>query len=188
MKHILSISSCLALLLIAGCDEAADTTSQENSAEFAEFQKQREAQKQMAAENPQPEKDGKGIIGKTTAEVVDARKALEENPDLQVHDRRGLGSNPLSQSTNAYVYLRSQVSTLGMQQSINAHKALNDSWPTYEEFMKIMTDNRIEFTQLYRWQKYGYDSETGEIMILQDEELKKEMYKAKGLDYEKSDL
>ena len=128
--------------------------------------------------------DGKGIIGKTTAEVVDVYKARDENPDLAELQRNTLGDNPLTQSTNAYVYIRSEVSTLGMQQSIKVHKALNDKWPTYEEFMDIMQQNNIKFTALKPWQKYGYDSESGEIVILQDEAEKKRRYKAQGLDYE----
>lgn len=176
--------TCLSLITLSlalpGCDDAgAPVQAKENPAAA-----------QQAAANPAPaahapEKKRESIIGKTTAVVVDAKKAMAENPALVPRGRKPLGFDPVTQSTNAYVYIRSKVSTLGMEQSIRVHKALNDRWPNYEEFMKIMNDNHITFTALKPWEKYGYDSDTGTIMILEDKAEQKRIFEAAGLEFKK---
>jgi len=124
-----------------------------------------------------------GILGKVTAEIVDAKKALSENPDLIVLETSSLGGDSLTQSTNAVIYVPSRILMLNMKNTLNQYRALNDKWPNYEEFMEIVKQNNIQFNMLKRWQMYGYDSEKGEMMILQDEAVKKERYKEAGLDF-----
>lgn len=132
-----------------------------------------------AAEAPaEPEKkDPESIFGGKTNEVVDMKKAMAENPDLVVVENKINAGDPLSQSMQAYVSLRSKASILGMEHAIKTHKALHDRNPTYAEFMKIMKDNRIEFTKLYVYQKYGYDGEEGKIVVLEDKADKARRYK-----------
>ncbi|MDA0835731.1 MAG: hypothetical protein O3A29_20855 [Planctomycetota bacterium] len=127
-----------------------------------------------------PANDGKGIIGKTTNEVVNAKVALQ-HPNIVVVENKSQGGDPISFAASAYVSARSQASTFGMLQAIKTHQALNDKYPTYEEFMKIMQENRVEFTMLYPYQRYGYDEETGSILILQDNDDKAQRYKAAGI-------
>ncbi len=138
------------------------------------------AANQPAAPPVQPANDGKGIIGKTTNEVVNAKEALKF-PNIVIIENKSQGGDPITFAASAYVSIRSQASTLGMVQAIKTHQALNDKWPTYEEFMKIMQENRVEFTMLYPYQRYGYDEETGSIVILQDNDDKAARYKAAGI-------
>lgn len=137
----------------------------------------------QAAPAAQP-KDDSGILGKVTAEIVDAKQALAENPNLVVLETSNLGSDPLTQGANAVVYVPSRILMLNMQNTLKQFRALNDRWPNYAEFMDIVKQNNIQFNMLKRWQMYGYDSDKGEMMILQDEAAKKERYEKAGLDYQ----
>ncbi|MES2788950.1 MAG: hypothetical protein V4719_04955 [Planctomycetota bacterium] len=132
------------------------------------------------AANP-PANDGKGIIGKTDAKVVDVKQAMAENPNLQVVENKTGGDDPLSFAASAYVSMRSRASVLPFQAWLKQHKIVEERNPTYAEFMQAMKENRVEFTALYPWQMYGYDSQAGTIVILEDGVMKAERYKAQGL-------
>lgn len=133
-----------------------------------------------AAAPAQPANDGKGIIGKTTNEVVNAKEALKV-PNIVVVENKSQGGDPFSFAASAYVSVRSKASTLGMQQEIQHYKALNDKYPTYDEFMAMMQKHRIEFTMVYPYQRYGYNEDTGEIVILQDNNDKARRYQEAGI-------
>ena len=128
-------------------------------------------------------KDNSGILGKVTAEIVDAKKALADNPNLVILETSNLGSDPLTQGANAVIYVPSRILMLNMQNTLKQYRALNDKWPNYEEFMGIVKQNNIQFNMLKRWQMYGYNSDKGEMMILQDEAVKKERFEEAGLEY-----
>lgn len=132
------------------------------------------------AANP-PANDGKGIIGKTDARVVDVKQAMTENPNLKIVENKSGGDDPISFAASAYVSVRSQASLLGFQAWLKQHKVVEERNPTYAEFMQAMRDNRVEFTALYPWQMYGYDSQAGAIVILEDGVMKAERYKAAGI-------
>lgn len=132
------------------------------------------------AANP-PANDGKGIIGKTDAKVVDVKQAMAENPNLQVVENKTGGDDPLSFAASAYVSMRSRASVLPFQAWLKQHKIVEERNPTYAEFMQAMKENRVEFTALYPWQMYGYDAQAGTIVILEDGVMKAERYKAQGL-------
>jgi hypothetical protein len=186
MKFKLTEISCVACLLAVGCDGMVTRVERKPEGESSP-----QVAEQPAAEpraEGEPKQQNRGILGKTTAEVVDARKALAENPDLVIVEDGNYGTGYLSQIGNIRVMVASKVSTLGMQQAIQAHRALNDTWPTYDEFMQIMREHRVEFTHLFRWQKYGYDAEEGKIVVFSDEKLKKKIYEDAGLDYESATL
>jgi hypothetical protein len=134
-----------------------------------------------AAPAPPPPADNKGIIGKMTAVVVDAKEALK-NPNIKQVDNKVGGTDPLTVAASAYVSIRSKASTLGFQQELQHYKALNERNPTYAEFTDIMKRNKIEFTELYPYQMYGYDAETGAIVVLEDTAEKARRYKEAGLD------
>ncbi|RCS40651.1 hypothetical protein DTL42_25110 [Bremerella cremea] len=117
---------------------------------------------------PAPEpKPKKGVIHQTTDKVVDAKEWLKKegiegkNGDIE-------GVDPLSRAASSYFTLAAQASTLGLQSAIKNYRALNDRYPTYEEFMKMMRENRIEFAQLRWYEIYGYNEDTGKIMVLVD--------------------
>lgn len=132
------------------------------------------------AANP-PANDGKGIIGKMTAKVVDVKEAMAQNPNLKVVENKTGGDDPLSFAASAYVSARSQASVLGFQAWLKQFKIVEERNPTYAEFMQAMKENRIEFTELYQWQMYGYDAQAGMIVVLEDGAMKAERYKAAGI-------
>ena len=158
------------VLLISSCQKAEDTKSAADN----------------PAANPRPQdqpKDREAIFGKTTAEVVDMKKAMAENPDLKPFQRQGLGSDPLSQYANAYIYLSSEIQMQSMKHQLDILKVDNDFKNlSYEQFMKFVKDNNFQFSPLKPWQKYGYNEDTGSMVILQDEAEKKRRFKEAGIE------
>ena len=186
----LSRAGLLSLLLFTaglGCQDPQDIARKQGMADGNEPQGQAPAgaaEEMPAAAEPAAQPAGgdqkKSILQKTTAVVVDAKKALE-NPEIIVVDGKIKGVDPFSQAGSAYVSMSSRVSTLGMQQAIKAHKALNDRFPTYDEYMQIMKENRVEFAALPPYKMYGYDAESGNILVLEDKKKKAELYKEAGI-------
>ena len=178
----------LTFFSIMGCQDPSEIAKEQDAIHGNQPQEQQAAQAQPAEmEMPQEaaaiEKKNaskKSILQRTTAVVVDAKKALK-NPDIIVVDGKIKGVDPFSQAGSAYVVMASKVSTLGMQQAIQHHKALNDRFPTYDEYMKMMKQNRIEFAQLPPYKLYGYDDETGNILVLEDKKKKAQLYKEAGI-------
>lgn len=134
----------------------------------------------VAAAQPAPPADNKGIIGKTTAKVVNAKEA-KQNPNVKEVENKITGSDPITVAASAYVALRSKPQVLAFQATLKQIKEGEGRTPTYDEFMQLMEQNRIEFTELYPWQMYGYEPDTGGIVVLEDSQKKAEIYKAAGL-------
>tara|TARA_R110000868_G_scaffold411770_1_gene709713 strand:+ start:11576 stop:12277 length:702 start_codon:yes stop_codon:yes gene_type:complete len=181
----LLLAAVMVMLAGNGCKDPKEIARQQG--ETIEDKPQSKAPQEPVAENAAADEQGgnanedkKSIIHKTTAVVVDAKKALE-NPDIEVVDGKIKGVDPFTQAGSAYVSMASRVSTLGMQQAIKAHKALNDRFPTYDEYMQMMKENRIEFAELPPYKMYGYDAESGNILVLQDNRKKAELYKKAGI-------
>lgn len=128
-----------------------------------------------------PANDSKGIIGKTDGRVVDVKVAMAENPNLKIVENKTGGDDPLTFAASAYVAARSQASLLGFQAWLKQFKIVEERNPTYAEFMQAMKENRVEFTALYPWQMYGYDSQAGTIVVVEDGVMKAERYKAAGI-------
>lgn len=187
MRHLHPLLLVACCFLLAGCEDPLEQAARENPEAIAKAreqieQEQQQRQQRDAERQAELGNDNKGIIGKTTAKVVDAQKALAENPGLVVLERKKLGDDPLTQGANAYVFVRSSVSTLGMQRAIQLYQAEHGKLPSYDDFMRIMQENRVEFTMLYAWQMYGYDAQAGEIVILEDKAEKARRYKEAGLE------
>ncbi|MCA9003806.1 MAG: hypothetical protein KDA70_00935 [Planctomycetaceae bacterium] len=189
-RNMFEVSSLLlagVMIMLAGngCKDPKEIARQQG--ETIEEKPQNKVPQQPVAENAAADEQAgkaddnkKSIIHKTTAVVVDAKKALE-NPSIEVVDGKIKGVDPYSQAGSAYVSMASRVSTLGMQQAIKAHKALNDRFPSYDEYIQMMKENRIEFAQLPPYKMYGYDAESGNILVLQDNKKKEELYKKAGI-------
>tara|TARA_R110002095_G_scaffold152237_4_gene132190 strand:- start:201457 stop:201999 length:543 start_codon:yes stop_codon:yes gene_type:complete len=177
----------MTILGVSGCQDPSEIAKEQDAIHGNQPQDQAAPAQQAVPEIPQEaaaiEKKNAGkksILQRTTAVVLDAKKALK-NPDFVVVDGKIKGVDPYSQAGSAYVSMASRVSTLGMQQAIKVHKALNDQFPTYDEYMKMMKENRIEFAQLPPYKMYGYDAETGNILVLQDNKKKAQLYKEAGI-------
>lgn len=164
---------------LLGCQDPKEIAKEQGDAEPQQQKMQQQAVVDLDAEKPQNDTK-KSIIHKTTAVVVDAKKALKD-PDVSVVDGKIKGVDPYTQAGSAYVSMASRVSTFGMQQAIKTHKALNDRFPSYDEYMKMMKENRIQFAELPPYLMYGYDDETGNILVLSDNKKKAQLYKEAGI-------
>ena len=126
-----------------------------------------------APEPPSESKPKKGIIHQTTDQVVDAKEWLKKE-GIEAKDGNIEGVDPFSRSASSYFTLAAQTSTLGLKQSVQHYRALNDKWPSYKEFMQMMRDNRIEFAKLRWYEIYAYNEDTGNILVLVDTVAKEE--------------
>jgi hypothetical protein len=181
MKFNLSGICCVVCLLAVGCEGMITPVKEEAKKQAAE-------QAEQAKAEAAPKKDPKGILNKTTTKVVDAKKALAENPNLVVVERGDLGNNYFSQIANARVMVAAQISKLNVQHAMDLHQAEHGKYPTYEEFMGIMKRDGYRLTEVYAWQTYGYNEDDGSMVLFTDEALKKKIYEEKGLDYENAQL
>ena len=189
LNALYAMTVCLFFVVsLCSCQDPSEIAKQQGAVQGTQAEGDAQKQEVPAAvedplagnQNPPRNETKKSIIHKTTAVVVDAKKALK-NPDIEAVDGKIKGIDPFTQAGSAYVSMAARVSTLGMQQAIKAHKALNDRFPSYDEYMKMMKENRIEFAQLPPYKMYGYDAETGNIMVLQDNKKKAKLYKEAGI-------
>ena len=123
------------------------------------------------------------IIGKTTARVVDMKAEMAKNPNLVVVENRVEGDDPITVYGSTYVSASSRISLLNFQNNMKLWKAINDNQnPSYAEFKKMAKD--LNYTALPPYQMYGYDSDTGSLVTLEDKADKKQRYEAAGLPFE----
>jgi len=134
----------------------------------------------------QPAAPKQGIIGKTTAKIVNAREATQ-NPKVVEVENKITGSDPITIAATAYVALSSKASALNFKNALNLHKATNDKNPTYDEFLKLKDQYRVEFAMLPPYQMYGYDETTGGIVILEDKAEKIRRYNDAGIPLDEAD-
>ena len=121
------------------------------------------------------------IIGKTTAEVVDKQQAMAENPDLVIVDSKVSTSDPITFAARAYIAKSAQVSTFGFQRAVQTYQAEYDRYPSYDEFLRMMKENRVQFAEMPSYRMYGYEAQTGTIVILEDKALKAKIYEQAGI-------
>ncbi len=126
------------------------------------------------------------IIGKTTAMVVDAKEA-RKNPKIVVVENKISGSDPLTIAATAYISMSSRNSLLNFTNQLNTIKAINGRDPTFEEYQELAQQLRIEFARLPAWQMYGYDSDTGGLLVLEDKAEKIRRYKKNGIAIDEAD-
>lgn len=121
-----------------------------------------------AADEAKVAKQPKSIIGQTTVKVVDKMTFMQAYPQMKIVDNKLRGSDSLSIAVGAYVSQRARVSVLGMQSALKTHRVLNGRFPTYKEFVKMMSDHKVTFTELPANQVYAYDSKGGNIIVLEE--------------------
>ncbi|MEX2359144.1 MAG: hypothetical protein WEE51_12525 [Pirellulaceae bacterium] len=158
------------MMALVGCAEPLlDEIEKKPVAQSAPVTETEPSQPEPPPAPAEPER--KGVFGKTTAEVVNAKEYLAQ-PNIEVADGKIEGVDPFSQAASSYFVLSAKASTLGLQQAVNIHKALHERPPTYDEFMAMMQEHNVEFVKLRSYEKYGYDEEKGTILVLVDTELR----------------
>ncbi len=124
----------------------------------------------------------------TAGKLVDAREALK-NPKIVVSSGKITGDDPLTAAAQAYFSVRAKAQILNFKHQVNvSRESLNDGKPlSTEQFMELVSTLKIEFMDLPPWQLMGYDSKTGEIMVLEDKAAKISRYKQAGIPIEDAD-
>ncbi len=114
-----------------------------------------------------PASNGGPILGKKTDDVRDAQQEIAAG--AQKVEPRVTGKDPITITGSAYAAIVGRTEQLRIKQAIDIFKATNDRYPRdYDEFKKEILDaNGIRLTQLPYYQKYGYDAEKHELIILE---------------------
>lgn len=102
------------------------------------------------------------------ARIVDKKKALEERPHLFVTVNSITANDPIFAPAQGLRAAGSRVEMIAFQNTINIHKATNDKFPTYAEFMEYYKGANVKLVGLKPWQIYAYDEETGTICLMED--------------------
>jgi hypothetical protein len=136
-----------------------------------------------AGQPANPPKDPSSIIGKTTAKVVDKKAEMAKNSNLVVVENKVQGNDPITVAASAYVSATSRISMLNFKNNMNIWKASNGNRnPSYQEYKQMAKD--LSYAALPPYQMYGYDSDTGSLVILEDKADKKQRYEAAGIPFE----
>jgi hypothetical protein len=114
-----------------------------------------------------PASEGGPILGKKTDDVRDAQQEVAAG--AQKVEPRITGKDPITVTGSAYAAIIGRTEQLRIKQAIDIFKATNDRFPRdYDEFKKeILDGNGIRLTRLPPHQKYGYDAEKHELVILE---------------------
>ncbi len=134
---------------------------------------------------PQPSPANANRIPEVEARLVEWPKAKQQNPNLEVVENKVTGGDPISIAASAYVSLASKRSRLNFQHQLNLLKEINEgNPPTFKQFTDLANQLRIQFQNQPPYRYYGYDTQTGGIVVLEDKAEKKRIYKEKGIPYE----
>jgi hypothetical protein len=120
---------------------------------------------------------------KREAPLVDKKQAMAENDKLVEVQNRINSTNYLSQLSQAYFAAGSSLQLSQLKHQLDLMHAENNKWPSFQEFSDLIKQFRIKLGNLYEYQMYAYDDETGEICILEDRAHKKRIYEAAGREY-----
>ena len=130
----------------------------------------------------------KPSVPQEPGKLVDAREALK-NPKIVVSSGKITGDDPLTAAAQAYFSVPARAQILNFKHQVNlTRESTNDGKPlSTEQFMELVRTMKIEFMHLPPWQMMGYDSKTGEIMVLEDKGEKISRYKQQGIPIEEAD-
>ncbi len=133
----------------------------------------------------QPAPANNKTIPDVEARLVEWPKAKQETPGLEVVDNKAQGGDPLSFAASAYVTLASRAEVTNFKHNLDIMKAANEDRPvSFQQFKDLAKQCRIQFQNQPAYRYYGYDTQTGDIVVLEDKAEKKRIYKEKGIPYE----
>jgi hypothetical protein len=78
------------------------------------------------------------------------------------------GGGIITTPVSAYFGARERITFINVQKAMRTFKALHDRDPeSHEEFMKeIINENGISLPSLFEGERYEYDPEAGELMVV----------------------
>ncbi len=131
--------------------------------------------------------DPKAALGKQPAKLVDLNEA-KKNPKIVVVTGKIMADDPLNAAMQAYFSIPARAQIANFQNQLRISKELNDGKPlNHGQFMELVQQLRIEFLPLPPWQMLGYDSKTGDIVVLEDKGEKIRLFKEKNIPIEDGD-
>jgi hypothetical protein len=159
------------LCLSAGCLDWSALADRQNA-------KETEAVAEAAEDAAQPAGGGGQVavggaarnqdLPDVEARIVDKQQALQERPHLVETTNRITASDPLFAPLQGIFAVGSKAEILGFTHTIQLHKAANDAFPTYEEFMDYYRQANVKLKGIKPYQVYAYDESDGTIVILED--------------------
>ncbi|MGD9856044.1 MAG: hypothetical protein AB7U20_13960 [Planctomycetaceae bacterium] len=173
-----SIPAAMLMLMLLGCGELA-LKKPEPTPEPA-------AANPAPAQLPAPADEKPATVThflKREAAFVDKKQAMAENDKLVEVENRINTTNYLSAVSQAYFAAGSSIYLSQLKHQVDLMHATNERYPTYEEFRDLLKQFNIKLGNLYEYQMYAYDEDTGEICILEDRAHMKRIYEAAGRDY-----
>lgn len=163
MKRLLA--AALIPVCLCGCEELAP---KRNKADAQPGNQQAAAKKEQKQEKNKPRKRG-SVFGRKTREILDLAEARKEGYSIVTQKDRV--TDPVTGPLTVYGNVVGKVGSAGIQQWINAEKALNDKPPSYDELQQMMKEHPgLSLPALPYDRKYGYDAEAGAIVTLEKKE------------------
>ena len=155
------------LCLCSGCFDwsAISAKQKEREAEAAEEAAEAEARQAAVAEAAAV---GNQAVPDIEARIVDKQKAMEERPHLVEVTNKITASDPLFAPLQGMFAVGSKAEILAFTHTIQVHKAANDKFPTFDEFMDYYRQANVQLKGIKPYQVYAYDETDGTIVILED--------------------
>ena len=122
-------------------------------------------------------------IAKEPAKIVKWPEYKQDHPETVVVDDKVEGWDPFSTAGSAYVAMTNKIGLLQFQSDLNLLKASEGRPPTYEEFTARVKQYGIKYHDEHPYRLYGYNEETGTMVMLEDKGLKRKIYEGKGIPY-----
>ncbi len=179
MQRFIPVVLCC---LCAGCFDP--TALQVSGDETPEADPGAAADPAAALQAGAPPAAGAPAFPEIEAQVVDKQVAMAENPNLFETENGINAMDPVSAASQSYFNLASRIHLANFKHQIDIMQALNDRYPTFDEFSEMMQTQDVEFKGLKPWQMYAYDSSDGTVCILEDPDVKRARYEEAGVEYE----
>lgn len=153
------------LCLCSGCFDwsAIAARQKEKEAEAAEEAAEAEARQAAVADAA-----GNRAVPDIEARIVDKQKAMAERPHLVEVTNKITANDPLFAPLQGMFAVGSKAEILAFTHTIQVHKAANDKFPTYDEFMDYYKQANVQLKGIKPYQVYAYDETDGTIVILED--------------------
>lgn len=138
--------------------------------------------------NPPPPPSNNETIPNAPPKIVEWPKYGKEHPNVVLLDPKVKGFDPFSSAASAYVNIPARVEGLAagynaqLQSQINAIDGGKDPQPlSYKAFMNDYKKSGRRFKSTRPYRLYGYNPQTGKVVLLVDKAMKEKIYKEKGI-------
>ncbi len=110
-------------------------------------------------------------VGERSKEIFNAKEIVKD-PNWTVVASDPSQVKAFSAAGTAYNRAAALSGTVGLEQWVQHHQALEGRFPTYQELQDYVAQNSYDMPALRQYQHYGYDETTGNMVILENREEK----------------